>query len=160
MICPWRDLENHRVDRGGMLSVAFADARGLGWRPQGDGYQHHAREPYGSIGSALATTPGDKAFHLQTADRGRLLAKHAWYKMMEVVSYPGRRPIAAVDAMYNKTPNEHGLVVEPIPVEWWGGYDKGLIKFEMETWFARECLRLMNLYGPGTFEGLNLFGVV
>lgn len=147
-----------------VTSIAFGDRHDLSWQAAGGGYHHHHREPYnGNI--ALRIYPQQLeggVMHLQFASRRRLLAKHALYKMDEVVRWPGRRHVAEIDREYSMAPNWDGARLVPTPESWWAPYREFLpyLNLDAEPWQEAQCQRLMELHGPEKFQGLNLFGVL
>jgi len=164
----WRGLDKVRVDgkwSKQWASMAFVDQPKFHWRAR-DGYDHHHRHPFG-VGPDDYHRPIAKSdgalLHLQHAVWPRLLAKQAWYKMMEIVRWPGREPVERVDRKYSATVDETGIQLQPIPPEWYQGYGGLWAKVDTRfkgCWQSDECRRLVNLYGRGKFQGLDLFGVV
>lgn len=154
---------DHSIWGNTVTSLIFGDRADLNWRPAG-GYQHHHREPYnGNI--ALRIYPQQLeggVMHLQFASRRRLLAKHALYKMDEVIRFPGMRPVSECDHVYSMAPNWEGARLLPAPEGWWEPYREFLpfLNLEAEPWQERQCQRLLAQYGPEKFAGLNLFGVL
>jgi hypothetical protein len=78
---------------------------------------------------------------------------------------PGASPllasIAAINQRYDPAVNETGLVVRPVPPEWWAGYeDLPTPRFGGVSWQEVECRRLWQEHGASMFAGLDLFGVV
>lgn len=146
-----------------VTSLIFGDRADLTWRAAG-GYHHHHREPYnGNI--ALRIYPQQLeggVMHLQFASRRRLLAKHALYKMDEVVRHPGMRPVSECDRIYSQAPNWDGARLLPTPEHWWEPYREFLpyLHVDAEPWQEKACQRLMDEHGPEKFRGLDLFGVV
>lgn len=165
MFCMWRNLDCYRHDASvwsnARTTLAFGDTPSLCWRSAG-GYEHHHREPYGSLAWARLPRERGGVMHLQFADRRRLVAKHALYKMAEVIRWPGRRPVIATEAEYNLAINEDGLRTLPAPTEWWEGYRAlmGHLHLGAEPWQEAECQKLWQEHGAAKFAGLNLFGVV
>jgi hypothetical protein len=115
---------------------------------------------------------GGGILHLQYSSRRRLLAKQALYKMTEVIRWPGRDSLEQINQRYDWSvygaPHKPAagdtppFVLSPVPAEWWNGY-AGLMKHlrvDAEPWQEEECKRLVEEYGRGKFEGLDLFGVV
>lgn len=162
MRCMWRGMDLYRADTSvwgtAITSVAFADRSDLCWRTNA-GYEFHHREPFNSRpGQQFRPTGG--VLHLQFADWRRLTAKHALYKMIEVLRWPGRRPVVEVDAQYNMALDERNMICARTPPEWLEGYDLTLLDLNQEPWQEAECRRLWDLHGADKFVGLNLFGVV
>jgi len=171
MVPCWRSCFGHRVDDCVWTNCSwthgFADDLLMGWRPV-EGYHYHHRAPIGA-GPAhrplpIGTMENGGVLHLQFAPWDRLTAKHAWYKMMETVRYPGRRTAAELNHMYGKALNERGLRTKPCVASWWGGYPEDVIAPLLEPggapWQADECRRMMREHGAHAFDGLDLFGVV
>ncbi len=156
MIQPYT-LEQHRTDRKHCIAVGLADGEGVFWKDR-NGYQLHRRHPYGRNSEVKMQVDGG-VFHFQFIDPCRLLEKHAWYKMMETVQYPGRTSPKELDRKYSVTPDLNGAEFKAIPQHWWGDYNQRAIRIGMPTWHKRECQRMMKEYGPETFKGLNLWGV-
>lgn len=106
---------------------------------------------------------GGGVFHLQFADRERLMWKHTLYKMTEVLRWPDREPVAKVDAKYEQALDETGLIRSPVPTDWWQPYiDRGWInhvKMDATPWQRGECFRLLGEHGRDRFGALNLRGI-
>lgn len=169
-ICPmvpvWGSLDKQRSGDGSVwsrawISLAVGFHPDLKWRArEHDGYQHHAREPRGSSGRReLGRKFEGGVMHLQFADKRRLTAKHAWYKMMEALRYP-QKPRSMIDTQYSQALNEGGMKLADIPESWWDPEIKSKIQLGLEPWHEAECKRLLSEYGAGAFSGLDLFGVV
>lgn len=160
----WRSPFRVRTDKqtvfhGARVSVAFADTGIQRWQPDG-GYEFHHREPYNSQLGAVTGLSGG-VMHLQFADWNRVVAKHALYKMTEVLRWPDRRPAAAVDRQYSRSLDERGMETAPAPAEWWAGYEPWLkyLHVGAEPWQASKARELWQQHGPQRFAGLDLFGV-
>ena len=137
--------------------LAFADAPELCWRNR-NGEEHHQRSPLGAMRGGLMPSSG--LLHFQFASWRRLLAKHAWYKMMERLKYPAK-DVVDIDVMYNLAPNERGLQTTVVPLEWVEYVDIwDCIDLEREPWQEAECRRLIEEHGRAAFDGLELFGIV
>jgi hypothetical protein len=154
---PWSSCQVH---------LAFADAPGMTYRPAADGYQHHNRRPRGNDGPVqrpITTQASGGLLHLQFASRRRLLAKQALYKMIEVLRWPGRVPVAEIDAMYSRTALDVPQKEAWIPEKWWGSPIPDLRRYvdlAAVPWQELEAQRLVREHGRERFAGLNLFGVV
>jgi hypothetical protein len=158
----WRSPDRYRVDPGSLwtgatITVAFRDAPGICWRAAG-GYDFHHREPYGSHLGQM-TARGGGVMHLQFADRRRMVAKHALYKITEMLRWPRRRPAGKVDGQYAASLDEAGLETAAAPADWWHGLPREHLHIGLEPWQEREVRRLWELYGAARFEGLDLYGL-
>lgn len=163
----WGGLDRCREDASvwtnNFKAFAFADDESVNYRPYGDGYDMH-QSARGTRHTPLRPYPDQSqggVMHLQFADRRRLLAKHAWYKMSETVRFPGRKPAAEIDAMYNQAMDEDGLALRDVPPEWWSGYQglRGHIRMNQPPWHEDEVLRFWTEHGASAFEGLELWGI-
>lgn len=162
----WGSLTQYRRDAScwgsAVTTIAFADRHDLCWRASG-GYQHHHREPYNSRVS-LRIYPHQMdggVMHLQFANRRRLVAKHALYKMDEVRRWPGWRRIQTIDQEYSMAPDWSSVGYAPVPESWWAQY-RHLMRYldlDREPWQELACKRLMIEHGAAAFRGLDLFGV-
>lgn len=167
MVAPWRSMREYRVDKcvwtEAAVPIGFCDDSTVAYVAK-DGYQPHSRVPCGArsivtpIGSGSPKHGG--VMHLQWVDWKRLQAKHAWYKMMETVSYPGRRTPGELDLMYGQALQEYWLKTAPMPTEWTKPYAALPAPAAVESWQAAECRRLLAEHGSEAFAGLDLFGVV
>lgn len=139
--------------------LAFANHPALSWQSR-NGYQHHHRSPYGSKTKGDIVTSGG-VMHLQFVSRRRLVAKHAWYKMMERVNYPAESTIK-INAKYNMAVDRKGLQTSPTPADWWQGYESLIpyLNLDLAPWHEEECRRLLEKHKRAMFAGLELFGVV
>ncbi len=162
-LCMWRSPFHVRVDQFSRFYrakkvVAFRDSPDLRYQTD-NGYDHHHTHPYGSV--LRYPTVAGGLMHLQFSEWPRVVAKHALYKMIETVRWPGRKPAAQINAYYDPSIAENGLRTEPAPAEWWTPY-AGILKhlrLGLEPWQAAECRRLMAECGPDKFAGLGLYGV-
>jgi Glycosyl transferase family 2 len=170
---PWADRQQ--------ASFGFMDDPALHWSSASrGGYDFHQRQPMGKnlmpwtpLG---ATSRHSGLMHLQFVSGRRLRAKQAWYKVQEVLRWPGREPdqIRAVDERYNlavygqaRTPTademsnlEKTLATAPVDL-WWKPYSHLLHHFRPQTkpWQEAEILKAIAEYGPKRFAGLDLFGI-
>lgn len=169
LIPVWGGLDYYRTDplgdwKRGWVTTAFRDIHGATWKPKEDGYQYHNRPPLGTkVDPANRVMPVGKhaeggIMHLQFAHRRRLRAKHALYKMDEVIRWPGREPNVLIDQKYSKQLKDDKVVLSPIPMSWWESYDRSLINLEGDPWQEKEVKRLWAQYGSARFKGLDLFG--
>lgn len=162
MFCMWRGLDKYRQDNSiwsnRFLTLAFADHPSLQWSAK-NGYQWHQREPKNSLLLPMVKRSNGGVMHLQFADWRRLTAKHALYKMREVLA--DKQPVHKIDHMYNLALDESKMHLVDAPREWWIGYEKWMKYYrpDVEPWHAEECERLVALHGRDTFNGVNLFGV-
>jgi hypothetical protein len=163
--CITGSLDQYRIDgvfgERAETSIAFGDREDLAWYTQHDGYDFHHREPYGAKKQGSIPRKRGGLMHLQFVYRRRLVAKHALYKMTEVLRWPGREPVAAVEQRYNQAPDWSGMHTAQVPRAWWEPYEHLMqyIDITHEPWHETECRRLMAEHGPQRFAGLNLFGV-
>ena len=98
--------------------------------------------------------------HFVAADWRRLVAKTAWYKMIETVRFADRSP-AELNAFYDRDLDETGLVRAPVAAEWWAPYQgwRHWVDLAARPWFEAECRRLCRQHGAERFAGLHLWGV-
>ena len=171
MIAPHRGLGMYRDDQSvwsrSKITLGFRDVRpvgkdpGLFWKARDVGYQHHARPPQGVQEKRLEPLADKRqggVFHLQWASWDRLLWKHRAYKMMEVIRWPGREPVAEVDRKYSQALDESEIKLSPIPDHFWGDYPKSLVRLKHNPWYIGECHRMLAEKGKDYFAGLDLCG--
>jgi len=169
MIAPWRGMDVYRDDQSAwsrtmsqIITVAFADAPGLGWAAAQDGYQLHSRAPREHRARTLFLNNGNKGgcLHLQWADWDRLVWKHRRYKMFEALTYPGRSTAAELNAKYGLALDEAGLVTVPMPGPWLEPYWRwmGAVDLTSPPWHRRWCEAAWARYGADVFRGLDLWG--
>jgi hypothetical protein len=163
--CLWRSLNSYRSDKGsawaeGFASVWFADSKNLFWKDR-DGYDFHHRHPMGANLEMRLGDSGGGLMHLQFVNWRRLRAKQALYKMTEAIRWPNY-PVSLVEGRYNPAVDERGLQTAEVPLAWWKPYARLMVHLQTaaDPWQEVECQRLMALYGPEKFAGLDLFGVV
>lgn len=157
-----RFREDGSVWSRGFATLAFADREDLCWQTKHDGYDFHHREPYFASCERRLKRSAGGLMHLQFVYRRRLIAKHALYKMTEVLRWPGRQPVSYVDELYSMAPDWEGMVTSQTPPQWWAPYQDLLPHLDLthEPWQEAECKRLMLAHGRERFQGLDLFGVV
>lgn len=137
------------------VSVAFHDHPRLSW----SGDQFHAREPQGAPLSGIVSSDRNGGIlHFWGASEARLIAKHALYKMTETLRWP-EKPRYQIDDLYNLAFFGRGETA-PVPKAWMAGYEPlSSVDIDHEPWQAKECARLLGIYGADRFDGLDLFGV-
>lgn len=147
------------------VSVVFTEDSRLYW--QGDRFHH--REPMGMVFRSMnAVSQGSGGvMHLWGASERRLIAKHALYKVIERLRWPGQS-VSQIDRTYNMAFDpgaepafEQSWRYSPVPEEWWSGY-KDLMPYlnvDADPWQAAEVRRQVELHGIDKFSGLDLFAV-
>ncbi len=149
------------------VSMAFVDDPVYHWTAR-EGYDFHHRQPCGPAMRPYRPVRHGGLMHLQFVSDRRLRAKQALYKCTEVLRWPGREPVRAVDERYNlavygayrKSDAAHDLA--PVPPEWWHWHEDLMqyLDIDAEPWQEREVKRLWAEHGAEKFAGLDLFGVV
>lgn len=158
-----RDLDHYQNDdsvwSGAFLSLLFADAADLTWRPAEDGYQHHHRLPYGIKNETrlFHSKSNGGCMHLQFANKRRLLAKHVLYRMVDHVRWPVRESVAELNFKYDQA-LQPPQKLAAVPQEWWEGHAKGKITLEGEPYQERLIRQLLAERGLEAFAGLDLKG--
>ncbi len=164
----WESPDRYRSDSSVWTNnfkvFAFADHPEIAYRAQRDGYDMHQQTPNGARVKPLRPLADQSmggVMHLQFANRRRLIAKHAWYKMSETVRFPGRKSPAAIDAMYNQALDTNDLRLARVAPEWWSSYGDlpDRIRWDDQPWHEAEVLRFWTEHGPGLFDGLDLWGL-
>jgi glycosyltransferase involved in cell wall biosynthesis len=157
-----RSIHQYRADNSPFGSqagtmLAFADHPTLNWHAK-NGYDHHQRSPYKA--QQAAYFKGSGLLHLQFASWRRLLAKHAWYKCMERLKYPAKST-RDIEKQYSLAPDESGLKLAEVPVEWWTPYAEYMqhLDLDREPWQEAAVRQMVEQHGADTFAGLNLYGV-
>ncbi len=106
---PWLSMRGsiHRYEQSGPwakcdVSVAFPDDPRYHWAAR-QGYHWHQRHPMGLPFVSFKPLRRSEGglMHLQFVSDRRLRAKQALYKMLEVTRWPGRKPVAEIDALYS-----------------------------------------------------------
>lgn len=168
---PWSDHQN--------VTTGWIDAPGLHWSSEKrGGYDFHHREPMGSPlvpFTPLGASRKAGLMHLQFVSQRRLRAKQAWYKVQEVLRWPGREPdqVRAVDERYNlavygqyqprpdwDTAIDATISTAPM-AEWWDAYAPLMkhLKPHALPWQEAEVNKALAEHGPARFAGLDLFGI-
>jgi hypothetical protein len=171
LIPVWGSLEAYRCEPTGMwqkswLTLGWKDDGKCMWKPREDGYQYHQRPPYGTIQEVgnrsrpVGRHAEGGVMHLQFASVRRLRAKHAHYKMEEVIRWPGREPNSLIEKKYSMATRENNLTIRPCPGVWWKGYNKDLVNIGCVPWYEEACLKLWKEHGPEKFKGLDLYGLL
>jgi len=165
---PWVGLRgsinNYHIDGiwgDNWVSTAFLDNPQYHWTSR-NGYDFHHRRPMGlTMQSFRPWKQGEGGLmHLQFVSDRRLRAKQACYKMQEVLRWPGRMTVQAINEMYNHAVYDTGKMA-PVPLEWWQPYLKWFKYFypDNEPWQENQCKAWMAEHGAERFKGLDLFGV-
>jgi hypothetical protein len=100
--------------------------------------------------------------HLQFVDERRLKAKQAYYKMQEVIRWPGRVPVDAINKFYDPAVfGEPGEELFSVPAGWWAPYQKWMdFLTKVVPWQEQQCRDWVAEHGAGRFDGLDLYGVI
>lgn len=170
MIAPYHSPTVYRWDGqwGERSSIpwAFGDAANLRWKSSNP-YQLHRRSPLNANdqGLLLAGSKYGGLFHLQFINRNRLQSKAAWYKMVETITYPGKRTAADLNGMYDWTLREESTAsIHVVPQAWWAPYEeRGWLQYfrpDALAWQYHEARKLAALHGPERFSGLELYGIL
>ncbi len=167
-IAMWRGLDQHRDDdsiwgRNSKI-LMFRDGEKVCFKAHDDGCDIHTRYPRGLTGAQVRPWEEPSrggVMHLQFAHWRRLVAKHAWYKMIETVRFPGRATAQEIDALYNQALNERKMRTRPAPPEWWAPYGdlRSRVDLTSVPWHEEECRRLWEEHGAEAFKGLTLWGI-
>jgi Glycosyl transferase family 2 len=141
------------------FSVAFKDTPEAHWA----GDKFHSRNPAGVTWRNYRPIKQDEGgvMHLWGASERRLIAKHALYKVVERLRFP-EKPITVIDRLYSLAikPRETWLF-DPVPAAW--HHEQLEYKYcfpDAVPWQEAEVRRLVAEHGRGTFDGLDLFGLV
>ena len=174
MIACWRSIRRYREDSSvwskSVVTLAFRDRPGLEWRPARDGYEHHSRPPAGTLRDRFRPFPAraesaagrspDRGgvMHLQWVDWRRVRAKHAWYRMVEALRWPGRRTPGEINLAYSLALDEDGLALRECRPEWLDGLVPLLPNLRLGgvPWQEDEILRMIDQYGIERFAGLDI----
>ncbi len=180
MELPWLCLRGSKdlVHRSGVwgeqnASMGFVDASGLHWSSEGRaGYDFHHRPPMGRGYLPYRPVPNRDSglMHLQFVSDRRLRAKQALYKATEVIRWPGRETIDAINRKYNLS--VYGVALPSVgaqlpletidcPARWWEPYGHLMQHYrpDAEPWQQAELHRLIAEHGSEFFRGLDFFGV-
>jgi hypothetical protein len=165
---PWRGLNRYRNDSSvwcrSWISTVFCDHPSCAWKPDKIGYTHHHRLPYGVEARKHPISHNDLGgnMHLQWVNWSRVVQKHCWYKLHEVITYPDK-PVGVIDKMYSEAVIDENPKTSECPEAWFFGYEKwlGMVDLKGEdSWYLEDSKRIISEYGAERFKGLNLFGVV
>ena len=162
-----------------VTSVAFKDVDTAGWKGGG---QHH-REPHGVNWQSvnLIHQGAGGVMHLWGASERRLIARHALYKVREILKPVENRDYKAVEQIEQvfswaikgePTKPQHPRWGVPetwtyadVPEAWWTAIHHGIganlqaVDLNAEPWQEAEVRRLVAEHGRERFAGLDLFGV-
>jgi hypothetical protein len=143
------------------------------------GFRDHPRLRYGArqkrpacdIHTRAPVSPGRKqdywvndpdkgAMHFVAAGRARLVAKTAWYKMIETLRFAD---ISAeqLNADYDRDLDDKNLITVPVDPTWWTPYLQWRkhVHLDWPSWYQWDCQRMWREFGSEKFAGLNLWGV-
>lgn len=170
MIAPYHSPAVYRWDgpwgEQSAIPWAFGDSAELSWKSSNT-YQLHRRSPSNANDQGLLVSGKGRGglFHLQFISKNRLQSKAAWYKMIETVSYPGKRTAADLNQMYDWTLREESTArIYVVPQTWWAPYqERGWLQYlepEARAWQFHEVRKLAAQHGRERFSGLELYGIV
>lgn len=147
-LCCWRSFDRYRCDDStfgrARVPVLVCDAPHLTHRAGPGDYQLHSRVPHGCVVSDRLERADGGVLHYQHAEWRRLLAKQAWYEMVELLRY-GR-----IHADYAAACDERGLETVEVPPAWRNA-DQRYIVAGQEPWQLAEIRRLLDAHGRATF---------
>jgi predicted outer membrane lipoprotein len=119
----------------------------------------HTRRPEGLSGERACCSGEQEGgvLHFVAAGWRRLVAKTAWYKMIETVRF-GDRSAAELNAWYDRDLDESNLVRVPVAADWWAPYRawRRCVDLEAPSWFEADCRRMWEQHGAERFAGLGL----
>lgn len=154
----WSTLRVDRSFAASNVSWLVRDRQDLAWYDDADRYCHHRRLPRGAETRLTLPRSQGGIFHLQFANPQRLVAKAVWYKMQEVVSFPGRMPAAALNQKYDWAVPTDGESIEPLdPADALPPDLASLVDFDAPPWQLEEARALAREHGPAPFQGLDLY---
>jgi glycosyltransferase involved in cell wall biosynthesis len=170
MIAPYHSSTMYRWDgpwgEQSAIPWAFGDSAELNWKFS-SAYQLHRRSPFNANDQGLLVSGRERGglFHLQFINKHRLQSKAAWYKMMETVTYPGKRTAADLNQMYDWTLREESTArIDVMPQAWWAPYaERGWLQFlhpDARAWQFHEARKLAAQHGLERFSGLELYGII
>jgi glycosyltransferase involved in cell wall biosynthesis len=170
MIAPYHSATVYRWDgpwgEQSAIPWAFGDSAELRWKSSSS-YQLHRRAPVNANDQGLLISGREHGglFHLQFINKERLQSKAAWYKMMETVTYPGKRTAADLNQMYDWTLREDSTAkIDVVPQAWWAPYqERGWLQYlqpDARPWQFHEARKLAAQHGLERFTGLELYGIV
>ena len=149
------------VWRDNLLPLAWGDEPRIAFRPLEDGYDWHRRLPSGCIypRRPWITMNQGGVLHYAWADWRRITIKAVWYKMTEVVRWPGRAPVAELNKRYDR-PLQRRVEQSKIPGEWvdYAGWRKH-VRIGGDPWQLRDIADMIARYGWDRFEGITWHGV-
>jgi hypothetical protein len=165
----WRSLDRYRCDSN---QYWCANRTAYGFRDHpAIRYEAHQKRPACDIHTRVPNLPGGKrefcvndphhgVMHLVASGWSRMVAKTAWYKMVETVRFGDVNP-ASLNANYNRDLDETALVTVAARAEWWEPYSawRAHIDLDAPSWFAQDAGRMWREFGPRKFAGLDLWGV-
>jgi hypothetical protein len=165
----WRSLDRYRCDANeywcsNRTVYGFRDHPSVRYeaRPTRPTCDMHTRAPRlpGLKHELCVSDSHHGVMHFVAAGWARLVAKTAWYKMIETVQF-GDVTAERLNAIYNRDLDEAGLVTVPADSEWWEAYSKWRrhVEPDARSWFAQDCERLWRKFGPAKFAGLDLWGI-
>jgi hypothetical protein len=154
------------------VSMAFPDDPAYHWKARA-GYDFHHRHPMGLPCNPTRPYPPFQKppvgglMHLQFVSGRRLRAKQAWYKIQELLRWPGREPVSVVDQRYNLAVYGQGGATADIqptaecPASWWEPYSDLMKHLDTRQipWQEQKIIEALNEYGPKKFADLDLFGI-
>jgi hypothetical protein len=165
----WRSLDRCRRDKNNHW-CANRTAYGLRDHPQLR-YQARQNRPVCDMHTRTPVSPGRRreywlndfnwgVMHFVAAARERLVAKTAWYKMIETVRFADLSAERLND-MYDRDLDETDLITIPVDPAWWAPYLpwRRHVHLDRPSWHELDCQRMWREFGPEKFAGLNLWGV-
>lgn len=163
----WGGLDAVQVETSSytepIADVIFALDVDTTYCARSDGYQFHARRPKGITSTVAMPREYGGQMHLQTVSLRRFLAKQAWYKMVELLRWPGRG-VNKINSTYDATVYgaQREFKLRLAPPTWWEGMEKvrAAIDWASEPWQEADARRMWQEHGPAKFAGLDLYGVV
>jgi hypothetical protein len=165
----WRGLDRCRRD-GNKYWCAKRTVYGFRDHPSLR-YEPRQKRPVCDIHTRAPTLPGKKhefcvndphggVMHFVAAGWSRLVAKAAWYKMIETVRFADVSA-AQLNALYDRDLDETDLITVPAEPAWWGPYLgwRRHVHPDRPSWYEWDCQRMWREFGPEKFAGLELWRI-
>lgn len=165
----WRSLDRCRRDSN---AYWCANRTAYGFRDHPETrYESRKNRPVCDMHTRAPISPGQKreywlndldrgAMHFVAAGWSRLVAKTAWYKMIETVRFAD---VSAerLNAIYDRDLDETDLKTVPVDPAWWAPYLpwRRHVHLDRPSWYEWDCQRMWREFGAEKFAGLNLWGV-
>lgn len=162
----WRSTKEYRNDNSVWSNswkvFGFVDDGNMEYDSLNVVNDHTSRVPTAALAN-IVRFDQPKILHYQFANWPRMLAKQAYYRIMEFLKSDGGFWSAfKINARYAATDDERGIKLNPVPQNWVQDYaDRHVelpeVNADANNWFMSEAGKIVQQFGAAKFKWLDIW---